>query len=117
MALERVYETFNDGVLKYGTYTTIRSESRKVIGKAFAEQGSLFYRELSVRDSDYLQFGAKGSTLDMKIKTPMPPALKKIDKDNLIIKIDNDDYNIIYTDRDKNYLYFYLHKVDGEANE
>jgi hypothetical protein len=117
MALERVRETFNDGVLKYGTYKTIRSEARKVIDKQFSEQGSLFYREMSVRDSDYIQFGAKGSTLDIKVKTLMPPNLKNIDKDNLVIKINNDDYSIITTDRDKYYLYFYLHKVDGDNNE
>lgn len=117
MALERIRESFNDGVLKFGTYTTKRSESRKVIGKDFVEIGKLFYRELSVRDTDYLKFGAMNSRLDMKIKTPMHPSLRKIDKENLIAKIDNDDYTIITTDRDKNYLYFYLHKVDGKEGE
>jgi len=117
MPLERVRETFNDGVLKYGSYKTIRSDSRKIIGKEFEEQGRLFYRELSVRESDYLQFGAMGSTLDLKLKTPMPPSLRKIDKDNLIVQIDGDDYTIITTDRDTSYLYFYLHKVDGDKNE
>ncbi|WP_244913442.1 phage head closure protein [Heyndrickxia sporothermodurans] len=117
MARERIREVFNDGLLKYGAYKTIRSDSRKVIGKQFEEQGRLFYKELSVRDRDYLDFGSMGSTLDMKVKTPMPPSLRKIDKDNLIVQIDGDDYTIITTDRDSNYLYFYLHKTDGEANE
>ncbi|MED4492827.1 phage head closure protein [Heyndrickxia coagulans] len=118
MALARVRETFNDGVLTYGAYKTIRTESRKVTGKQFVEQGRLFYREMSVRESDYLQFGAMGSTLDLKVKTPMPPALRKIDKDKLIVRIDGDDFNIITVDRDANYLYFYLHKVDGgDKNE
>ncbi|KHD85680.1 hypothetical protein NG54_07915 [Heyndrickxia ginsengihumi] len=117
MPLERVRETFNDGLLQYGTYKTKRSESRKVIGKEFVPQGSLFYRELSVRDSDYLQFGAMGSTLDLKLKTPMPPSLRKIDKENLFVQIDGDDYIIINTDRDSNYLYFYLHKVDKKEGD
>lgn len=117
MALEQVRETFNDGVLQYGNYQTLRSESRKRIGKTFVSSGSLFYRELSVRESDYLQFGAMGSTLDMKIKTPMPPLLKNINKDNLIIKINDADYNIIKADRDRKYLYFYLHKVEGDVSE
>ncbi|GIN86974.1 head-tail adaptor protein [Heyndrickxia sporothermodurans] len=110
-------ETFNDGILKYGSYKTSRSESRKVIGKKFEEHGRLFYNEMSVRDSDYLKFGSMGSTLDMKVKTPMPPSLRKIDKASLIVKIDGVDYTIIEADRDKNYLYFYLHKTDGEPNE
>lgn len=120
MAQERVRETFNDGVLKYGTYKTIRSESRKVIGQEFVSQGTLFYREMSVRDSDYLQFGAMGSTLDLKVKTPMPPSLRKVDKDNLKVQIDEDEYEIINTDRDSYYLFFYLHKIDkkeGAASE
>ncbi|NCG67800.1 phage head closure protein [Bacillus coagulans] len=116
--MERVRETFNDGVLTYGAYKTIRTESRKVTGKQFVEQGRLFYRALSVRESDYLQFGAMGSTLDLKVKTQMPPALRQIDKDKLIVRIADQDFNIITVDRDNHYLYFYLHKVDGgEKNE
>lgn len=114
--MERYRETFNDGLLHYGEYTTIRSESRKMIGKTFVSKGSLFYRELSVRDSDYLQFGARGSTLDLKVKTPMPPGVK-IDKENLVVQINGDDYTIITTDRDRNYLYFYLHKVDKKEGD
>lgn len=108
---EQIRETFNDGILKYGKYETIRSENRKRTGKNFAQDGVLFYRELSVRESDYLQYGAMGSTLDLKVKTPMPPSLKNINKDSMIIKIGDIDYNIINVDRDKNYLFFYLHKV------
>lgn len=118
--MDQYRETFNDGVLFYGSYKTIRSESRKTIGKQFVQQGKLFYRELSVRDSDYLKFGAMGSTIDIKVKTPMPPSLRSIDKSVLIVKINDDEYNIINTDRDRHYLYFYLHKVDkgeGDSNE
>lgn len=117
MAQTRIQETFNDGVLKFGSYKTIRAENRKITGKQFVELGRLFYRELSVRESDYLQFGAMGSTLDVKLKTLMPPSLRKFDKDKLIVRIDEQDYNIITVDRDMNYLYLYLHKMDGETNE
>nr|WP_259544999.1 phage head closure protein [Heyndrickxia oleronia] len=112
MALERIRETFNDGVLLYGTYKTIRSESRKTIGKDFVQQGRLFYKELSIRDKDYLKFGAMGSSLDIKVKTNMPPNLRSIDKNAMIVKINDDEFNIVGTDRDKQYLYFYLHRID-----
>lgn len=117
IAQERIREVFNDGVLLYGKYKTLRSDSRKVIGKEFIKEGHLYYKEMSVRDSDYLKFGSMGSTLNMKVKTLMPPSLRRIDKASLIVRIDGDDFTIIDTDRDKNYLYFYLHKTDGDSNE
>jgi SPP1 family predicted phage head-tail adaptor len=116
VALERIRETFNDGVLQYGKFKTQRSDNRKNLGRSFVPSGTLFYRKLSVRESDYLEFGSMGSTLDLKVKTPVPPGLTKLNKDTFVIRIDDEDYEIIATDRDSFYLYFYLHKV-GEGNE
>ncbi|MBS4171940.1 phage head closure protein [Bacillus sp. FJAT-49736] len=108
-------ETFNDGVLRYGHKTTQRSETRKRIGEKFQEEGKLFYREMSYRESDYSLADALGSKLDLKVKTLFPPSFRKIDKNKLIVLIDDVEYESINVDHDssKMYLFFYLQKVGG----
>jgi hypothetical protein len=117
MALERIRETFNDGMLQYGENKTIRSETRKNLGRKFVPSGSLFYRIMTIRESDYLQNDAMGERIDLKLKAQLPPSLRKIDKDKVKIKVDSDLYDVITTDRDNNYLYFYLHRIEGDHVE
>lgn len=117
MALGRIREVFNDGVLQFGHNETVRSENRKRIGEKFVPEGNLFYRRLSVRTDDYLKFGALGKTLDLKVKAPLPPSLKLLDADTTIARIDQVDYQVITYDRDSYYLYLYLHKVNGGADD
>lgn len=115
MALERIRETFNDGLLQFGHNETLRSPTLKRIGERFVPEGNLFFRQLSVRTDDYLQFGAMGKTLDLKVKTHLPPSLKPFDSESTIVRIIEDDYQVITFDRDSHYLYLYLHKVGGDG--
>jgi hypothetical protein len=115
--MERYRETFNDGILKYGISKTERTANRKNTKKVFNEIGKLKYRVLSARDSDYLACGALGSSLDLKVKTPMPPSLRtKILSDYKVV-LNNEEYEVIKGDRDKFYLYFYLSRVGVNSNE
>lgn len=115
MEMDRIRETFNDGVLFYGRYMDLLSGKKKRIGKEFAEEGKLFFRELNCREQDYITAEAAGSVLDIKVKTPYPRHLKLLNKSNLIVKIHEQLYEVIKVDSDKYYLYFYLMKV-GDSN-
>lgn len=117
MALERYRETFNDGMLQYGAYKTRRNENRKRTGRVFVPQGQLPFRILNARDSDYTECGTLGSSLDLKIKTPTPPMLRNKVLNQFKVKIENDEYDVIKGDRDKYYLYFYLHRVGVNNGE
>lgn len=117
MALERIRETFNDGILYYGVFKTQRSENRKRTGQSFESQGELPFSILNARDNDYLECGTLGSSLDMKVKTPMPPSLNNKVLNQFKVKIENDEFDVIKGDRDKHYLYFYLHRIGVTGGE
>lgn len=109
-------ETFNDGLLQYGHKTTQRTATGKRVGDIFSVEGSLYFREMSYRESDYQLSDARGSRLDLKVKTPYPPSFRKIDKNRLVVHIDGQEYETINVDHDasKLYLYFYLQRVGGQ---
>lgn len=113
---KQIRETFNDGLLEYGLYKTQRNTARKVLGKTFERVGALFYRELSIRESDHSQYGSSGTSIDLKVKTLAPPTLR-VSKDDMMVKINDQMYSVIKVDGDKQYLYFYLHTIEGEKNE
>ena len=115
MKNKQIRETFNDGRLEYGINKTKRNAARKVLGKTFEPAGALFYRELSVRESDYMQHGSAGSSIDLKVKTLAPPNFR-ISKDDMVVKIVDQLYSITHVDSDKTYLYFYLHAIEGEKS-
>ena len=109
------YESFNDGLLQYGTKKTKLSPTKKSIGYTFTELGALYFNELSARDQDYDLAKTKGKELELKIKTFYPPQLtpRSQDKSDLIIIIDGIEYEIfkVDSDADKKYLFWYLSKV------
>lgn len=111
-------ETFNDGLLRYGHKVTQRTETGKRVGETFNEEGTLHFREMSYRESDYQLADALSSRLDLKVKTPYPPSFRKIDKNKLIVRIDTQEYEVITVDHDasKLYLYFYLQRVGGGSD-
>jgi len=59
-----------------------------------------------------------GASLDLKVKTRLPPSFKNVKKTSLKAKIENLVYDVITVDwdNDKRYLYFYLQEV-GVADE
>ena len=104
-------ETFN------GHKITQRTATKKRIGEVFTQEGILYFREMSYRESDYQLANTLGSRLDLKVKTPYPPSFRKIDKNKLIVRIDNVEYDTIRVDHDKSkhYLFFYLQRVGGQG--
>lgn len=113
-----IHEVFNDGYLYYGYDTVLRDQYKKRIGDTFEEKGKLAYQELTARDKDYYLAGMTNATLDLKLKTMYPQSFRRIAKSKLKVFIDNEKYDVIKVDGDKNkrYLYFYLQKV-GVSDE
>ncbi|MBP3951129.1 head-tail adaptor protein [Bacillus suaedae] len=111
--MEQHRETFNDGFLEYGRNVTRRTEKGKRAGKEFIPEGKLAFRLMNARDSDYMFAGSMGSSLDLKIKTRFPPSFLNISKSDMLCVIDNNEFEVIKVDhdREKRYLYFYLQKV------
>jgi hypothetical protein len=118
MAMKPYRETFNDGFLQYGYKQTQRSPTGKRIGEILIPEGKLAFNEMSCRDSDYQMAGILGVSLDLKVKTLYPPSLRNVKKNKFKVAINALEYDVIKvdSDREKNYLYFYLQEV-GVANE
>lgn len=112
-------EVFNDGFLTYGYMETLRNERETIIGEHFVEKGSLAFRQMSARESDYQLTDTMGSRLDMKVKTRFPPSFQKVNKNKLSVMIDGDEYDVTYIDQDNvnRFLYFYLERVGNHNGE
>lgn len=109
-------ETFTDGYMQYGKKVTERSSTKKRIGESFQLQGSLAFRVLSSREGDYRLIDAMNSSLDLKIKTMKPRDFNpKRKASGLLVRIDEDEYDVVHVDSDDQhlYLYFYLQRVGG----
>ncbi|WP_301357776.1 hypothetical protein [Enterococcus spodopteracolus] len=115
--MERTRETFNDGVLFYGINKALYSDKRKKIGVEFELKGRLFYKLMYARDSDYQMCRSLGAVLEIKLKTLKPRNFNQLDMTKLIIMINDKRFEVIKTDHDANYLYFYLTKTGGNYVE
>ena len=106
-------ETFNDGLLEYGHKQTQRSNTGKKIGESFHGEGKLAFKEISCRESDYELAGARGASLDLKVKTLYPPSFRNVRKSEMKCLINKIEFDVIKVDSDseKRYLYFYLQEV------
>lgn len=102
------HETFNDGILKYGSIEPVFNSYKKKVGEEFKEKGKLFFKQLSARENDVIRCNSLGYSLDIKVKVLYRPNLINADK----VIIDNTTYDIGYLDRDgKSYIYLYLQKA------
>ncbi|UII56710.1 phage head closure protein [Cytobacillus spongiae] len=111
-------ETYNDGFINYGRKSTTRTSTGKRIGETFESIGTLAFKEISCRDSDFQMAGLKGASLDLKIKTPFPPSFRDLNKNKLTVILRGYEYDVINVDYDqmKTSLFFYLQRV-GVSNE
>jgi len=101
----------------YGNMQTKRSDIGVEIGQTFVSEGTLPFRIMNARDSDYLTFQGMGSELNLKVKTPAPPSLRLQVLNQYNVVIDNVRYKVVRGDRDQHYLYFYLDKIGGLSDD
>lgn len=112
--MDRIRETFNDGILEYGHEEDILSDKKKRIGKDFVSSGKLFFKEMYARDADHQMCNSLGATLELKLKTLAPSSFRKKDLTNYVCIVNGQKYEVIKADYDKNYIYFYLTKTGGK---
>lgn len=101
------HSTYNDGVLYYGKIESIFNENRKKMGEDFIVKGSLYFEQMSARDSDILQASNMGYVVDLKLKVPYRPEISSKDK----VKIGTKMYDIQKFDSTSDYIYLYLQRV------
>lgn len=110
--MKRIRETFNDGRLSIVKKTTIRNEFKVKTGTEYTDLISLRFRKMTMRESDVLSIGeVNASKVTTKVKTMFAPIIKGEIKNKYFVKIDSSIFNVIYSDYDKYYCYFYLERV------
>lgn len=114
--MERIRETFNDGILVINEQQTIRNSQRVKTGTTLVPQARLHYRRMVLRDADVQMIGQGiASKVTRKLKTILHPLLRDEDfKNTYFVTINGDSFNTLYVDWDKNYSYLYLEKVGGQ---
>lgn len=101
------HETYDDGILTYGSIGSKFNSSKKKIGEEFNPKGKLFFKQLSSRDSDILQASNMGYVIDLKLKVPYRPDISSKNK----VKINNEIYDIKKFDSNKTEIFLYLQRV------
>ncbi|TWW13169.1 hypothetical protein LABALGNA3A7_09750 [Dellaglioa algida] len=117
--MDRIRETFNAGPpLQLLKQTTIRNEARVQIGTEDKIVAKLHFNKMMMRDADSYALGDElASKVSRKVKTMFHPIIKNELKNKYFIKINNDKYNIIYTDYDDYYCFFYLERIGSNGSE
>jgi hypothetical protein len=116
--MERIRETFNDGVLTLLKQTTKRNTARVKIGVEDTTIAKLHYRRMALRDADVNAMGdGIAAKVTTKVKTVLHPAIKTEQKNRLFVKLDGARYNVLYSDYDTNYCYLYLERIDADDKQ
>lgn len=115
--MERIRETFNDGPpLLLMEQTTVRNAARVKIGTEETTVAKLHFKRMMIRDSDSSILGdAIVSKVSLKVKTMFHPIVKTELKNKYFIKLGSDKFNIIYSDYDNFYCYFYLERIGSDG--
>lgn len=109
--MKSIRKTYNDGYLQFGQTETGRSETGKRIGNVFVEEGRLAYSEQSCREQDYQMADILSRSLDVKVKTPLPPDYRLFSRKR--VKVSGVTFDVIKVDADRanDELYLYLQEV------
>lgn len=103
------HETFNDGLLEYGSVTSTKNLKLEKTGSTYTKKGSLYFKQMDAREGDILLSSNMDFKLDLKVKTHKRNDLSSQDK----VRINGVEYDIKYMDKDSNHLYLYMQKVGG----
>lgn len=100
------HDTYNDGLIHYGTIKVVRNEKMVKVGEKIEELGILPYALATIRDNDNIVADSLGYTINKKIKVPYRELPKNI---KVTINNEKEVYDIVKMDSsDKKNLYLYL---------
>lgn len=113
------HETYNDGILYFGSIKILKNAKKEKIGEEIEIIGKRPFSKVNIRDSDNNIAESLGYTIDKKVKIPLSPL-----PENIKIKINNeaDIYEVKKRDSsDNKNIYLYLQKAAnkkvGDINE
>ena len=106
------HETYNDGILYYGSIRILKNSRKEKIGEDIEMIGKRPFSYVNIRDNDNIEADSLGYTIDKKVRIP----LSKLPQ-NIKVKInnDNDIYEVKKRDSDdRKNIYLYLQKASNK---
>lgn len=108
---KHTHEELNSGQLSYGSDKPIRDDFGKHTGSTFEIAGTLNFKNMSLRESDYNLYEAIDKVVARKVKVYYVPGIEKTHK----VMIEGEKYDLTRVDPDneKVFMYLYLEKVNN----
>lgn len=106
------HETYNDGILYFGSIKILKNARKEKIGEDIEMKGKRPFAYVNIRDNDNIEADSLGYTIDKKVRVP----LSNIPQ-NIKVKINNDDdiYEVKKRDSDdRKNIYLYLQKATNK---
>lgn len=111
---KRYHETYNDGILYYGSIKVLKNAKKEKIGEEIEIIGKRPFSYVNIRDNDNIEADSLGYTIDKKIRIPISPLPQ-----NIKVKLNNDEdiYEVKKRDSDDNKnIYLYLQKATNKKD-
>lgn len=111
---KKYHETYNDGILYFGSINILKNAKKEKIGEEIEIKGKRPYANVNIRDNDNIEADSLGYTIDKKIRIPLSPLPQ-----NIKVKLnDSDDiYEVKKRDSDdRNNIYLYLQKATNKKD-
>ncbi len=108
------HETYNDGILYFGSIKVLKNAKKEKIGESIEIKGKRNFSYVNIRDNDNIEADSLGYTIDKKIRMPLSPLPQ-----NIKVKLnDSDDiYEVKKRDTDdRKNIYLYLQKVSNKKD-
>lgn len=118
-ANKNYHETYNDGVLYFGSIKVLKNAKKEKIGETIEIIGKRPFAFVNIRDNDNIEADSLGYTIDKKVRVPLSQLPQNIkvklnDSEDIyeVKKRDSDDRKNIYL-----YLQKATNKKDGVEND
>lgn len=106
------HETYNEGILYFGSIKVLKNEKKEKIGEEIEIKGKRPFAYVNIRDNDNIEADSLGYTIDKKVRIP----LSQIPQ-NIKVKLNDceDIYEVKKRDSDdRKNIYLYLQKATNK---
>lgn len=108
------HETYNDGILYFGSIKILKNSKKEKIGEEIEIKGKRPFSNVNIRDNDNIEADSLGYTIDKKVRIPVSPLPQ-----NIKVKLNNEDdiYEVKKRDMDdRKNIYLYLQKATNKKD-
>lgn len=106
------HETYNDGILYFGSIKVLKNKKKEKIGEQIEIKGKRPFSYVNIRDNDNIEADSLGYTIDKKVRIPQSQIPQ-----NIKVKLNDseDIYEVKKRDSDdKKNIYLYLQKATNK---